>query len=39
MVKSLFEFGGLGLEELARKLVSMVSNGSFDFKAIKHVRP
>jgi hypothetical protein len=32
MVKGLFKFGGLGLEELARKLVSMGCNGSFVFQ-------
>jgi hypothetical protein len=32
MVKGLFEFGGLGLEELATKLVSMGCDGSFVFQ-------
>jgi hypothetical protein len=32
MVKGLFKFGGLGLKELARKLVSMGCNGSSIFQ-------
>jgi nucleoside permease NupC len=32
MVKGLLEFCGLGLEELARKLVNMGCNGSFVFQ-------
>jgi hypothetical protein len=35
MVKGLLEFGGLGLEELARKLVSRDVKVALSFKAIK----